>query len=332
MIIKVNEDIICKANASSSLAMLAATSQKEGSETISFSIQEENQDYSTPTEQTSQRWVVKLILEDCNPPAGLTGDPVVEIPDWTSHLDSSACVEGKQTYTYYYTQKTKSKQTYLTQDIAQPLSDRQVVMPGMQVLARQDALASMYMIRNSYIHGKITDGFVFRTPTATFKNPFHPTLSSFQPLNIAYLGNPTNEPYQRSLKEHLEHLFYMLFHGEYAGDITLQLNIGYSYHLAQGLTEEPIDLPIALLPPTPVTIQNNGEPEGDILENLANSITAWAQAHKPSCNAAQLNIAMNIMSNLTENPMPLLNLQNLYLCTDDIIPPLPSYESETEGV
>lgn len=332
VIIKVNEDIICRANASSSLAMLAATSQKEGSETISFSILEENQDYSTPAEQTSQRWVVKLILEDCNPPAGLTGDPVVEIPDWISHLDSSACVEGKQTYTYYYTQKTKSKQTYLTQDIAQPLSDRQVVMPGMQVLARQDALASMYMIRNSYIHGKITDGFVFRTPTATFKNPFHPTLSSFQSLNIAYLGNPTNEPYQRSLMEHLEHLFYMLFHGEYAGDITLQLNIGYSYHLAQGLTEEPIDLPIALLPPTPVTIQNNGEPEGDILENLANSITAWAQAHKPSCNAAQLNIAMNIMSNLTENPMPLLNLQNLYLCTDDIIPPLPSYESETEGV
>ncbi|KZL27791.1 LysM peptidoglycan-binding domain-containing protein [Pseudovibrio sp. WM33] len=332
VIIKVNEDIICKANASSSFAMLAATSQKEGSETVSFSILEENQDYSTPTEQTSQRWIVKLILEDCTKPAGLTGDPVVEIPDWTSHQDNCECVDGKQTYTYYYTQKTKSKQTYLTQDIAQPLSDRQVVMPGMQVLARQDALASMYMIRNSYIHGKITDGFVFRTPTATFKNPFHPTLSSFQPLNIAYLGNPTNEPYQRSLKEHLEHLFYMLFHGEYAGDITLQLNIGYSYHLAQGLTEEPIDLPIALLPPTPVTIQNNGEPKGDILENLANSITAWAQAHKPSCNAAQLNIAMNIMSNLTENPMPLLNLQNLYLCTDDIIPPLPSYESETEGV
>ncbi|KZK85615.1 LysM domain protein [Pseudovibrio sp. Ad46] len=330
VIIKVNEDIICKANASS-FAMLAATSQKEGSETVCFSILEENQDYSTPTEQTSQRWVVKLILEDCNPPAGLTGDPVVEILNWTSHLDSSACVEGKQTYTYYYTQKTKSKQTYLTQDIAQPLSDRQVVMPGMQVLARQDALASMYMIRNSYIHGKITDGFVFRTPTATFKNPFHPTLSSFQPLNIAYLGNPTNEPYQRSLKEHLKHLFYMLFHGEYAGDITLQLNIGYSYHLAQGLTEEPIDLPIALLPPTPVTIQNNGELEGEILEKLANSIKAWAQAHKPSCNAAQLNIAMNIMSNLTENPMPLLNLQNLYLCTDDIIPTLPSYESEMEG-
>jgi LysM repeat protein len=332
VIIKVNEDIICKASASGNLSMFAAASQKEGSETISFSILEENQDYSEGTEQTSQRWVVKMILEDCTKPAGLTGDPVVEIPNWTSHLDNCECVDGKLTYTYYYTQKTKGKQTYLTQDIAQPLSDRQVVMPGMQVLARQDALASMYMIRNSYIHGKITDGFVFRTPTATFKNPYHPTLSSFQPLNIAYLGNPTNEPHQRSLKKHLEHLFYLLFHGEYVGDITLQLNIGYSYHLAQGLTEEPIDLPIALLPPTPVTIGRNGTPKGDILGNLANSITAWAQAHKPSCNAAQLNIAMNIMSNLTENPMPLLNLQNLYLCTDDIVPPLPSYEDETEGV
>ncbi len=332
VIIKVNEDIICKASASGNLAMFAETSQKQASETYSFSILEENQEYSASSEQTSMRWTVKLILEDCTPPPGLTGDPSVEIPDWTSHLASSGCENGKWVYIYDYTQETKGKQTYLTQDIAQSISDRQVIMPGLQVLAHQDALASMYMIRNSYIHGKITDGFVFRTPAATFKNPFHPTLSSFQALNIACLDNPANKPYQRSLKEHLEHLFYVLFYGEYAGDITLQLNIGYSYHLAQGLTEEPIDLPIALLPPTSVTIGKNGEPEGDILENLANSITAWAQAHRPSCNVAQLNFTMNIMSNLTENPMPLLNLQNLYLCTADIVPPLPSYEGETDAV
>ncbi|GHB17224.1 hypothetical protein GCM10007094_00820 [Pseudovibrio japonicus] len=329
-IIKINEDIICKAQSSGSLAMFAAAPQKDAGETYQFSILEENQIYRTNGEATQSRWVVKLILEDCVPLAGLTGDPSIEIPKWTSHLASSACEDGKQTYTYYYTQKTKGKLAYLMQDTAQTLSERQVILPGMQVLARQDAIASMYMIRNSYIHGKITDGFVFRTPTATFKNPFHPTLSSNAKLNIAFLDNPTKKPLQQSLEDHLSHLFSALFDGEYAGDITLQLNIGYTYHLSEGLTQEPIDLPIALLPPTPITIEEDGKPAGDFLKKLANSIIAWAQEHKPSCIEAELHFAMNIMSNLTENPMPLLNLQNLYLCTADIVPPLPSYQGEKE--
>ncbi len=329
-IIKINEDIIKAATAAGNLSMLAAPATKEGAESYKFSILEENQAYTSNNEDTADRWVVKLILEDCNNLKGLTGEPSVEIPEWTSHLASNACEKGKKTYTYYYTQEKKKKITYLTQDIAQSISDRQVILPGMQVLARQDAIASMYMTRNNYIFGKINEGFVFKTPTATFKNPFHPTLSSYQPLNIAWLDEPKGEPSKCSLTQHLNNLFCKLFKGEFVGDVTLQLNIGYAYHLAEGLTEEPIDLPIALLPPTPITITTKGKPKGNIIKNLAKSITAWAETHKPSCNNATLTFALNIMSNLTENPMPLLNLQDLYLCTDDIDPPLPSYERQLE--
>ncbi|EEA96798.1 LysM peptidoglycan-binding domain-containing protein [Pseudovibrio sp. JE062] len=329
-IIKINEDIIEAASAAGSLSMLTTSATKEGSESYKFSILEENQAYTLNNEDTADRWVVKLILEDCNNLKGLTGEPAVEIPEWTSHLASKACEKGKKTYTYYYTQEKKKKITYLKQDIAQSISDRQVILPGMQVLARQDAIASMYMTRNNNIFGKINEGFVFRTPTATFKTPFHPTLSSYQPLNIAWLDEPKGEPGKCSLTEHLNNLFCKLFKNEFVGDVTLQLNIGYAYHLAEGLTEEPIDLPIALLPPTPITITTKGKPKGDIIKNLAKSITDWAAMHKPSCNNARLNFALNIMSNLTENPMPLLNLQDLYLCTDDIEPPLPSYEGQFE--
>ncbi|MFS8181258.1 LysM peptidoglycan-binding domain-containing protein [Pseudovibrio denitrificans] len=329
-IIKINEDIIEAASAARNLSMLAAPATKEGVESYKFSILEENQAYTSNNEDTAKRWVVKLILEDCNSLKGLTGEPTVEIPEWTSHLATNAYKKGRKTYTFYYTQEKKKKTTYLTQDIAQSISDRQVILPGMQVLARQDAIASMYMTRNNNIFGKINEGFVFRTPTATFKNPFHPTLSSYQPINIAWLDEPKGEPSKCSLTEHLNHLFCKLFKGEFVGDVTLQLNIGYAYHLAEGLTEEPIDLPIALLPPTPITITTKGKPKGDIIKNLAKSITAWAETHKPSCNNARLTFALNIMSNLTENPMPLLNLQDLYLCTDDIEPPLPSYEGQLE--
>ncbi len=330
--LKINADIIAQANAAESLRVNAKESTKQGSDPITFSIEEANQDYTTKDGTQAQRWSVTLQTHDCQPISGITKDPAIEIPGWDSHLVSNNDASEDCDYTYYYTKPGKGPVTYLTQETAQTLSDRQVVLPGMQVLARQDALASMYMVRNNNIYGKITEGFVFRTPTATFKNPFHPTLSSFEPLNIACLNPSQDKPSKCSLEQHLNNLFSTLFYDEYQGGITLQLNIGYSYHLAEGLTEEPIDLPIAILPPTPVTIGANGEPEGDIITSLAKSITDWADTHCPSCNAAQLNIALNIMSNLTENPMPLLNLQDLYLCTDDIVPPLPALEGSGETV
>ncbi|SDQ98193.1 LysM peptidoglycan-binding domain-containing protein [Pseudovibrio sp. Tun.PSC04-5.I4] len=327
--VKLTQDIATAASASNGVRVFASAMTKTGIEPYQFYVTEERQIITDDTPEDNHRWIVKLVSSSGVAPIGLSQNPRVEISGWTSHLSTKdSDLISKGIYVYYYTQKTGKNQIYLTQQVAQSLSNRQVVLPGMQVLARQDAMSSMYLVRNEDIGGQINEGFVFRTPTATFKNPYHPTLSSQKTLNIACLNNPTGEPFKHTLQEHLNHLFIALFEGEYTGDVTLQLNIGYDYHLCEGLTDASIDLPIALLPPTQITIEESGKPAGDIIASLAGSITKWASQHKPSRHKAELRFAMNIMSNLTENPMPLLSLENIILMIDDISPPLASLEGE----
>ncbi len=181
--------------------------------------------------------------------------------------------------------------------------------------------------RNEDIGGRINEPFVFTTPDVSFGNPLHPTLRSAQRVNIATLGTQDGQPVQRLLEQHLSVLFNALFETDFSISSTLQVNVTYVYTLASTLTEMSISLPLAVMPPLEVSTNQHNDHTLSLktmVGTLSEAITTWARMYRPSELGAYLAFEVTIMSNLTVNPMPLLELSNLVLPVQYIVPALKS--------
>ena len=260
------------------------------------------------------------------PPPELSGNPVVDIENYQAVLIPGLSDTKTGLYAYAY---QDSDDAYLQGNIAQKIPARQVRLPGLQILEQQDAISTVHMTQNEYVGGKINKPFVYETPMVSFGNPLHPTISTAQPINIATLDTANGLPAQRSLNQQLTALFAALFKDGFSGVTTIQLDVAYGYAFAKGLNQMMVEIPVAVLPPMDVTVADPGgdtapPPISAMVATVSAAIEDWSTAYKPSAQSAKLGFNLTIMSNLTENPMPLLNLMKLELDVSDIVPPLPN--------
>jgi LysM repeat protein len=297
----------------------------EGTGEYQFYIDEGTQSFQTGGD-TITAWVVTLVSVAGAPPPEVTGTPGVDIAGYSAELVPALSDVKTGKYAYAY---TTADGAYLKGDVAQTLSDRKVVIPGLQILEQQDAISSVYLTQNENVGGKINTPFVYTTPSVSFGNPYHPTITSSQVVPVSTLETVDGKPSQRSLEAQLTALFTALFRDTFSGVTTIQMDVAYDYAFTEGLDAMKVDIPVAVLPPMTVDVgeaqtDDGPPPISELVKTLTHAIKDWSTAYGPSAQSAALGFRLTIMSDLTENPMPLLNLTRLVLEVEEITPPLPN--------
>jgi hypothetical protein len=251
---------------------------------------------------------------DCVPYAGT--------PD-----DGTYCDETGR-YCFVYKQKD-APGDYLTAAVGQAVAGRTVVLPGLDILQRQDAWSTVSIERNKVlVPGKPSaEPFVYSTPMVRFANPLHPSIDSKAPINMSEITTPPPAdpvPISRSLFAHIEALFAALLVSNSQPTLTIQVEVAYAYPLNPLL--EPIVLPVLMQAPLDVAIISQGTsgplPLAEMTQNWATAVTRWFSTRTPPLAGGQLLFDLRIMSNLTEHPMPLVQLEQLFLPVEWIVPPL----------
>jgi hypothetical protein len=223
-------------------------------------------------------------------------------------------------FSFVYLRKGTANQ-YLSASDGQAIAERAVVLGGMDVLQRQDAWATIQVKRNEVLAGKaIADPFVYATPKVKFAEPLFPTISRTQTIALATLGSTDGKPVARPLNAHLSAFFAALLAQNVQPTLTLQVEVTYAYSLNPNLT--PVQLPVIMQAPLQIqviaphdqvsTSANAVQPLADMIDQWSRAITRWFEALSPSCGGT-LTFDLMVMSDLTEQPMPLLRLSDLEL-------------------
>ncbi len=196
------------------------------------------------------------------------------------------------------------------------ITERSVVLPGLNILAWQGARVSAWTVRNQSLlpdpATETAEPFIYRTDEATFPAPLCPCIDSALPVHIAALGAPTIRP----LGEHLEALLRLLFVQAPQTALTICLQCAYSYQIAHGMGS--VSAPVLRLPPTQVTASQ----AGDFAGALAGMIAHWFVQTRPQPDGGALTFDLTVFSDLPLQPEPLLRLRNLSLGLSEIDPPL----------
>jgi hypothetical protein len=251
------------------------------------------------------------------PPAGIGTPGVLVDPDRYDPVR-----HGSVNFSYYYVDRDTGE--YLSQADGQKIAARTVTLPGLDILQRQDAWASVRVTRNRQIledRPPIADPFVYTTPRVRFADPLLPTVDSSTPVDIARVGpgGPS-----RPLRTHLGALFDALLAGlpTTVDRMTIQLEAVYSYRINPAL--DPVELPIFLQPPLEAILSGShpGITLSQMLTNWADALTWWFGSPPPSSQDGLFHFDLLIMTNLTAAPKPLLRLRELRLSLSDIVPPL----------
>lgn len=273
--------------------------------------------YSFIIEEMSKeiKGVNALVVEIQNAPPDGIGKPSIAIGSYTTNV-----LEEKDGYYSFYFTGADGK--LLEAAKGQAIGPRTVILPGMQVLQRQDAWASVYLKRNETLGGKvIASPFIYQTPEVRFATPLRPVIRSSKQMNIAALGSSDGKSHPRSLTDQLSALFSVLFKSFPGGDVTIQMNISYRYALNSDLP--PLNLPVLMLPPLSISVEGTSQPSlASLISELSGAITEWFNVNQPVATSGALTIELTIMSNLTQNPMPLVDLDGLILPISYVDPPL----------
>lgn len=250
------------------------------------------------------------------PPAGVGVAEVWISPEtytmqpWTNPDDpctGTAC--------YYYVHKITGDP--LLSDEAQGIQGRQVVLPQLNILQRQDAMTSVHLTRNeNLIPGKKTSpDFVYTTGDLSFSNPYLPTINSYQEIEIADLPENKGKGTRRSLFDQLKVLMDTLLLENTEPVLRFQMSSNYSYTINEGLPS--ILLPVIMQPLVRIDLATGLD---KMLQDWADAISGWLTSNKPNTRNGSLKFDLVIFSNLTEQPYPLLRLTSLNLDLDYIIP------------
>lgn len=281
-----------------------------------FHIEEKTRTFEDADGNQVSAWVVSIV-SDNGPPVGLSERPYVLVDGFDR--DQTILIPGLSddaTGIYAYTYRDADGP--LTGSRAQTIPGRSVVLPGLQILARQDAMTTIHLSRNdNLVPGRKTaPDFVYKTPNVSFANPCHPKITRDRAIDVARLGSTNDKPVSRTLKAHLTTLFDALFANAYQGDVTLQLEVGYSYALSSAMADLAVPLPVMLQTPVTVDVGGAGNSEttlAHLVDRTDKAILRWFERFAPSRTRGRLSLDLRIMSNMTDHPMPLLQLTNLRL-------------------
>ncbi len=208
---------------------------------------------------------------------------------------------------YYYIEISSGK-PLLSID-AQKIQPRQVIIPDLNVLRYQDVMTTVMLTRNAgLIPGKmINRDFVYNTGEIAFSNAYLPTLTSITPLEIATLPGGTT-PSKRPLLSQLQELMKAVLEDNHEPTISIQMTCSYDYTMNVKLS--PFNLPVIMQTMISVNLDTELNP---MLQNWTDSINNWFANTQPNKSNGVLRFEMTLFSNLTQQPFPLLILNNLLL-------------------
>jgi hypothetical protein len=289
-----------------------------------FSIREKSKriDYpdGTPVEALMIRVKGDWLSSEISP-------PMVFIKEYYTVLDTD--LEDGSEVRYLF--KSKDGE-YLPASVGRDIQGRTVILPDLNVLERQSARAVASLSRNEELvpEKKTADPFVYRTSEIQFANPHRPKLGWDDPIDISLVGSPDGEAVRRPLAEHLSSFFENLFKNRTAGSkdlFTLQLECIYEYHVNPGLPR--VTMPVLFVPSSPFdgdgpAVSLGGSSGGQDLSRsfvgiLSQGIWRWFEENSPhEAEKGTLKLGLTLLSDLTEESMPLLRLTDLSLPLDRV--------------
>jgi len=305
-------DIVAAAGGgdSGSLALRQAAEPGLGSLDYGFYVTETATDW----QGTAGALVVSVVGA---PPAGIGVPAVLVDPD---HYDA-VLISDPAGDTFSYVYQEKGGTTFLTAETGQALTNRSVVLPALNILQRQDARISVYLTRNQELVPRRPSApeFVYTTPKVSFANPVFPSITWDEPIDLARIGNGPG-PFFRSLRQHLTALFAALLANDTQPTLSIQVQVSYRYTLTPFST---ISLPVLMQ--APLSVATSGTGAGTLEQMIAtwsDAIEIWYASQGPSANQGTLGFDLLLLSDLTEEPLPLVQLSALSLALMYLQPPL----------
>jgi LysM repeat protein len=282
-------------------------------EPFNFYIQECSVDVGSPQ-------AALLVTLVGKPPEGI-GQPVILVDqdNYDYELYTGNDCEDKdcnQTDRFCFVYKKKgTDDEYLSAADGQATPDRRVVLPEMDILQRQDAWSTVSIKRNLVPDKPLAKHFVYTTPNMQFANPHQPTIDTSHEIDIATLGSPHDQPVKRALDQHLTALFDALLKDNTQESLTFQVECSYDYPVNPDLA--PVSLPVLMQAPLSVDVtkteDRSNKTLAEMISDWTQSIQRWFDKHKPKQESGVLWFDLITMSNLTQQPMPLLRLRKLKL-------------------
>ncbi|NII27002.1 hypothetical protein HB364_18065 [Pseudoflavitalea sp. X16] len=246
-------------------------------------------------------------------PEGI-GTPVVQISGYTEKVYAGA---HESNYCYYYVDQNKNPLPAVT---GQAIAQRTVVLPGMNILARQDSYSMVQVIRNDELKPGMPYASSFRYTTGNigFADPCHPTNRYDDALDISTIGAPPGQHNKTTLVNQLTNLFTALLEKNSQDTLSFLANCQYTYSGNSYLDD--FVLPVMMQPMQSIRVKQAAkrteEDEATLtamIAGWAGSIRLWFNTHAPATDQGCFTFSLTVFSNLTKQPMPLLQLTDLTL-------------------
>jgi hypothetical protein len=243
------------------------------------------------------------------PPDGV-GQPLVNIEGYDRQVYDEGCTGD---FCYYYTQQG----VVLPASQGQTIQERTVIIPTMNILARQDAATTALIRRNAeLLPGKpCSEPFIYTTGTVEFSNPYHPTTDCATSVDISMINAPAGRHNYTTLDAQLTNLFDALLKENSQETLSFLMSCQYSYQLNTALGE--VMLPVMMQPIQSIQVKPDGttgdKKLAEMISDWANSIELWYNTVNPDLTNASLLFDLTIFSSLTQQPLPLIRLRALNL-------------------
>ncbi|MCF6404889.1 LysM peptidoglycan-binding domain-containing protein [Chitinophaga filiformis] len=248
------------------------------------------------------------------PPEGI-GLPLVDIAGYQRQVYTDACTGD---CCYYYTKDGQP----LPAATGQVIQDRTVIIPAMNILARQDAATTAFIRRNvELVPGKqSSEPFIYTTGMVAFSNPYHPTTDCDLPVDISTINAPSGQHNYAPLNTQLTNLFNALLKENSQDTVSVLMSCQYTYPLNNSTAS--VGLPVIMQPIQSIQVKpdaGTGDKKlADMITDWTGSIGLWYKSRNPVSSNAALWFDLTIFSNLTEQPLPLVRLRSLNLGTQYI--------------
>lgn len=222
---------------------------------------------------------------------------------------------------YTYDDITTGKPLLYSDRNVEPV--RNVVISTLDVLNNQNAWAGLQLQRNLdllLVPGSTTQWqqtnpyFVYQTPLVMFYTIYQPLFTlpnSYSkspqnvPVDISQIPSPDGStPAQRSLADQMTALFNALTKNvKDITEISIKLECQYQYTIKNAGI--PVSVPVLLLPPYPLTINDNGQA---CATKMSNALTLWLQTHMPESYLGQWKMDIQLFSSFGSN-LPMLDIE-----------------------
>ncbi len=210
------------------------------------------------------------------------------------------------------------------------IPDRKLSVPGLDILAYQNAWGAIRLARNkNLINGMTTNpAFIFQTPQVRFKNYLTPLIVNTQRWDIGSLSGDRSQ----RIEDHLKALFEALLPDEINRPFDIRIACEYAFALALGAPGADDDLlaslPVLLTPRfavQPAGNQNMLAITQQLRANIVTEMQDWYHTKQPNPANGRYIFSISLFSDIkqantaNDNPnQPLLRVEHLFLKLEDV--------------